>query len=227
MVFNQVAVGLDRGPGDSGSEAIERQYDPLWNNALALLDMLTDRSLIKGNVSRAGIGQFVKITGSLQIHDLATVKTMWELPAVKRQMGMTHPKKSGRADPSLDGVEIGLEMVKILPHSITAKMASLGSSPVETWSTLAPEFMTGSTSDLFLKHGARISGTWNMIGVLDAEPDLITGTDYSQEQNNLLFGLRGMSHLLDLIGPIARSFLGRPSGAYGITPLVIYREVSR
>lgn len=220
-------LGFDRGPGDSGSESLERQYDPLWNNALTLLDMLTVRTLIKNNVAKAGVGQFVRVSGSLQIHDLGAMKAVWDLPVIKRTLGLGQSKKGRQNAPGADEMEIGIEMVKTLPHGITARMTSSGSSPVETWSSLAPEFITGSTSDLFLKHGARISGHWTMIGVLDAEPDLILPTNYSPEQNNLLFATNGLSHVLDLVMPIARAFLGRPSGAYGITPLVIYREVSR
>lgn len=220
-------LGFDRGPGDSGSESLERQYDPLWTNALTLLDMLTVRSLIKNNVARAGMGQFVRVTGSLQIHDLDSLKAMWELPLVKRQMGAGQPKKPNKAGGGVNELELGLEMMKVLPHGVTARMRSTGLSPIETWSSLSPEFITGSTSDLFLKHGARISGQWTMVGVLDAEPNLITTTDYTPEQNNVLFSTNGLGHILDLIAPMARAFLGRPSGAYGITPLVIFREVSR
>ncbi|MCA1406130.1 hypothetical protein I6F26_21020 [Ensifer sp. IC3342] len=178
-------------------------------------------------MAKAGVGQFVRVSGSLQIHDLGALKSIWEIPAIKRQMGLGQSKKGRGSAPGINELEIGIEMVKVMPHGITARMASSGHSPVETWSTLAPEFITGSTSDLFLKHGARISGQWTMIGVLDAEPDLITTTNYSEEQNNFLFATNGLAHLLDLVMPIARAFLGRPSGAYGITPLVIYREVSR
>src|SRR5687768_8772008 len=49
-------VGVERGPSEAGSESSERAYDPLWANARALLDYLSERDVIERDIDRASIG---------------------------------------------------------------------------------------------------------------------------------------------------------------------------
>lgn len=67
-----------------------------------------------------------------------------------------------------------------------------------------------------------------MVGILDAEPT--SDSAALPAQNELEAGMAifvdGFGHILETLGPLARQFLGRPADAYGITPLVIYREVT-
>jgi hypothetical protein len=223
-------LGLERSPSEEGMEGLEREYDPLWANALTLLDYLASRNLICSDLSKAGIGQFVKVTGSLRIHDLGTLKLMWDIPSVRRQMGIGTISKSQakRIDPAakaaIEGLETGIEIMKTLPHGISARTTT--PSGTEIWASLHGGSMTGSSSDLFLKHGDQIAGSWTMLGVLDAEPDNITPTNFTEEEQAFRLFSNGFSHILDVLGPLTRMFLGRPSGAYGMTPLVIYRQVA-
>ena len=46
-----ITLGVD--PSQSGSEEQTRVYDPLWTNALALLDYLDERGLIQRDVTTA------------------------------------------------------------------------------------------------------------------------------------------------------------------------------
>ncbi len=85
--------------------------------------------------------------------------------------------------------------------------------------------MIGTPADLFLKHGTLITGTWNIVGILDAMPDdENVGSAGKAEGLGLVNGVLG--GVLNALAPMAREF-GRPHGAYGITPLVIYRMTRR
>ncbi|WP_224543116.1 hypothetical protein [Mesorhizobium sp. CA16] len=225
-------ISFERSPAEVGSEASELVFDPLWANALTLLDYLAGRDLIEPNIAKAGIGQFVKVTGNLRIHDLGILKLLWDIPAVRRQMGgvgSMSKNQAKRLDPATkaaaDGLELGIEVMKVLPHGISARLTASGG--VEVWASLHSDSITGSTADLFLKHGDQIAGQWSMLGVLDAEPTDIQPTNFTNEESGLRIFTNGFSHILDVLGPLTRMFLGRPSGAYGMTPLVIYREVAR
>jgi len=65
-------------------ESLERTYDPLWANALGLLDLLGERKMIRDGVASARIGQFVKVSGSISVSDLTMWKGLWSLPALKQ-----------------------------------------------------------------------------------------------------------------------------------------------
>jgi hypothetical protein len=60
-------LSVERGPEKGGFEASERVYDPLWTNARTLLDYLSERDMLRQELARARIGQFVVVSGTLSI----------------------------------------------------------------------------------------------------------------------------------------------------------------
>ena len=80
--------------------------------------------------------------------------------------------------------------------------------------------MTTAADDLLLKHGVAVRGEWSLLGILDATPDsevTAEGQSLGSESN--------VATLLRALAPIARQMLGRPPGHYGVTPLLIFREI--
>ena len=59
-------------------------------------------------------------------------------------------------------------------------------------------------------------GQWTVVGLLDAKPD--EENPISETNTDLEKGL--LTAMLQM-----RLYLGRPASAWGITPLLIYREV--
>ena len=90
--------------------------------------------------------------------------------------------------------------------------ASISQSGRKTWSTLNAACTTASTGDLALKFGTNIPGIWTLIGVLD-------DGEFSTEANPLAHDA------FDGAVEDARQRFGRPEGASGVTPLLIYRVV--
>jgi hypothetical protein len=79
-------------------------------------------------------------------------------------------------------------------------------------------YLTLSADDLLLKHGTSIAGTWNMLGILDALPD-------GGEQEDLSF-LADMVKGLAQFSQQIRPHFGRATDYFGMTPLLVFREVS-
>ena len=52
-------LGFERGPGEQAGEGLQRVYDPLWTNALTLLDFLALEDLLNRDINSANLGQFV------------------------------------------------------------------------------------------------------------------------------------------------------------------------
>jgi hypothetical protein len=236
-----------------GREGAERVYDPLWANALALLDFLTEADMIKRDIGRARIGGFVLFSGVLTIVDLSMMKGVWEIPVLKKSFtdgvalsinkqendlsGNRHERRLNQLkqntekknsakelEMQVDGI---LQLLKLLPHAVQARVTNENGTTV--WSNLREDCLVISTADLALKHGPTISGEWNVLGILDAEPDVnIDGPESpSRSQVLALAALadspfaQSMAHL----SPFIRQ-LGRPATAHGITPILIFRKVS-
>ena len=68
--------------------------------------------------------------------------------------------------------------------------------------------------DLNFKHGEFLAGNWYVLGVLDALPfdDFTFETDPNEFRD-------GIVNMVKMI----KTIVGRPSTAYGITPIAIFR----
>ena len=232
-------IGAERSPVEGASEAGERVYDPLWANARTLLDYLAERDMIRRQLAGTRIGQLVLIKGLLLILDLTMLKTAWSKPAIKKlmqaserqtleatqlPMNRNERRRHGREQSQQtvpSNIDFILEMLSLLPHSIQARLFGDNFS---VWCTLEELSIVGHSSDLILKHGAIVSGEWTMLGILDAFPD----QHPDEAMQSALAEITGtpIGAAAAHIGPVARQALGRPTAAFGVTPLLIFREVT-
>lgn len=225
------SLGFNLTPDAGGTESSERVYDPLWANALTLLDFLHERNLLKRDLARAGIGQFILTGGALSIVDLSIMKSIMSNSLLKRSLlnqavsaAEAGNRAERRAKPSRSSekpaseLETGMELLSIYPMTVqsTIKTASMET----VWCTLKTECMVVSSGDLLLQHGVKLIGEWNLVGILDAKPDVTS--ENSPDQN----GFNPMLAALSFLAPIVRQVMGRPNETFGITPLMIFRSVS-
>jgi hypothetical protein len=236
------SITFGRDPAQSGSEAQARVYDPLWTNARSLLDYLDERQLIQRDLTTARLGQFVIASGALSILNMEMMPKIWETTGIRDmwvRQSVENAKKQWQADPQIaalrasekDKVEraaikiaetnaLGaMQVLSKFPHSVQCTVTGTNFS---VWSTLTSEGMVGTVADLSLKHGTEIPGEWHLLGVLDAMPNPVqpqipmanTGTP-----THLGVLIKNLSNL-------GRTLLGRPPEAYGVTALLLFRDVS-
>lgn len=214
-------------------EGSESTYDPIWTNARSFLDFLTSRDFIQNDLSEANIGQFVLGSGDLSVLDFVMLKSMWKLPSMQHfiKNGASEPEgnrserrsqsatQKPKSKPEPTEMDLALEMMEVLPHSIQGRMSTLHG---QVWTTLREECLVTSPSDLVLKHGLTLPGEWNMLGILDAYPDHssdVADLPLSGDMSDIL------PTFLATLTPVTRGILGRPQNAYAMTPLLIFREV--
>ena len=118
-------------------------------------------------------------------------------------------------------------MLATLPHAVQAAITERGGPQDRvTWCSLRDENLIVPGSDLLLKHGVRIAGEWSMLGILDALPDAAVAGSPELAQMLSAFSLGSLGAVIGPMAPAIRTMLGRPTDAYGMTPLLIFREVS-
>lgn len=223
---------------DEERDIAEKIYDPLWRNARALLDYLTERDMIQRDILSARIGRFVLATGSLLVLDAAMLKEAWGKSSIKRRLqhGIDQEKPepnrnerkrreaTGQKPVVNDDTQFLVDLLSLFPHSVQAHLVG---QDYRVWCCLSADSLVGLSSDLMLKHGVSVPGQWHMLGVLDAlpepaDPEAANLLEQDTAQKAETAGGILVAHL----SPIARRLLGRPSSAYGITPLLVFREVS-
>lgn len=230
-------VEFEVGPGEVGSQTLERVYDPFWTNARLFLDVLTERRMIQRDLDAANIGQIVLASGYLRIQDLAMFKDAWKAQSVQRMVkkGSLAGKKTGNmtaaqkaaAHEEKENTELFLDLIQVMPHSVHAQMITHGDEPKLIWCTLNQEHLVAPASDIALTYGTTMSGQWSIVGILSADPEYLT-PDLNQQFNPENFGLMEsiVGQLSKLLSPVVRVALGRPAAAHAMTPLLIFREVA-
>ncbi len=210
-------VKLDNKEGQRTS--LQTRFDPQW---LVPLQFLTRADpLIERNIDVARLGQLVLVAGDLMVLDLDTIKKVLTAPKLKEHFNrqFSGPTPSGPRQAKARGLsetELGMELVGLMPHPTQVWMHS-GSHTI--WSSVETEGLLVSTADLLLKHGSVVSGEWSMVGILDAMPDI-------SSPSPLAMALPPYLQATLSLAPLLRPLMGRPDLAYGMTPLVIFREIS-
>ena len=233
------------------SETAQRVYDPFWANARRFLDLLTEGDMIQRDIENARIGQFVLSTGSLIILDNSMLRAIWDQPAVskfikaqekaaaeaqaadqdalepinrkQRRAEQSKARKTRPETPEVSETELALALMPHMPHSGQLHIVT---DDFAVWAAAADEALVAPMSELILKHGQKVAGQWSMLGILDALP-----WEQAEMMNPLEMVRVGMtqesiSNAALQMAPAIRRALGRPLLSYGMTPLLVFREVS-
>ena len=229
---------LKAGAKEGAKSSLSRRFDPQWLIPLKFLDAAQD--LLVRDLEQARIGQLVLVSGGLSVLDLGLLKTLWELPIVRKMIeaSMEVPQavpalnRSERRKPGnqpgkssqSDFGELVMAMLKLLPHAVQASLYEEDGGTV--WSSLNLDSMVGSPSDLLLKHGQVIAGQWNAVGILDALPE-VKNHDAMRARVEMEIRSSEFGKLLSAIAPTLKMGFARPDYAYGMTPLVLFREIEQ
>ena len=195
---------------------------------------------MKRDLKTARIGDLILASGALSVFDMSLLEKAWKLEAVKKAIVSTmgeqtrsvvqrqnrsERRRADKQDSShaQKDAEAGLEFMGILPHLIQATVAD-GDDAL--WCILREEGLTTPANEIFLKHGVSVSGTWRIVGIIDALPDHASDEVSLFHQIAAARKLGGMSAAIasHMVIPV-KAALGRPKEAFGVTPMLIFRQI--
>jgi hypothetical protein len=240
--FNPAKLDYSEG----SSTGIKKEYDAQWIAPLSFLDQAQQRNIIERDIASAGIGNLVLASGALSVRDLRLIMGIMALPSMKAMIpkpaqppdtrGRNQRRYDPRTEPEAapDPNALGFEVMSVLPHGTQALMVSGGT---QIWCSVRDDCLLVPASELFLSHGVDIPGEWNILGILDARPDEEEARLSPQERLDgagaamatdgvMTLVTQGFGGFIDGVAPLARMLLGRRSTAYGLTPILIFREVA-
>lgn len=229
--------GLDFGviKGGGGSDTnwhrgIRETYDPLWETSVSLVRHVESAQTLRQ--PKFEVGQLVCITGQLFALDLAFVKglmnaeSMTEFVARGTQDAGAEnrkqiPMKVNKHSEEYKNAQKIVDYLKNIPLDIQLMMHAGGHAFAFN---IKREYLNLHRSDIPLKFPFQISGSWSIVGVVDAKPqDHVAGTIALGAAANNLFPAMAQP-FIQLIGTSAVMF-GRNLEAFGLSPLAIYRRV--
>jgi hypothetical protein len=129
---------------------------------------------------------------------------MWE-PIMTMIVGQDKP-----------GLREIVELLKSIPHTMHAHFLTDNGF---LWASLEPENLLLPPADIVLKHGGTVGGSWKILFILDAYPSRDSTPELrSWDAGQATDGVMNAIHEL-------RKQIGRPFEWYGVTPLMVYREI--
>jgi hypothetical protein len=212
--------------GNVNRDILERTFDPIWRNAIELLDVLEQRHLISRNVAKSTIGGFVVVSGTLGILDRSFLQLIWSVPELRTMLenGIASGIDPMQAKSQRDKLKLSKALVKTLialPESLQARLSDDSGNLV--YSSIQESGLVSTTTELFLSHGIALPGKWSVLGILDAQPGEWLSEDAEVAEKLGLINTGTLPTLMNAIQGLMRE-AGRPAIAYGVTPLLIFRK---
>jgi hypothetical protein len=209
---------------------VQRHYDTQWTAPLSFLEEIQARQMLKRELQEARVGDLVILPGTLTLANMrvfartfeASSKIFDEPSHDPRQRHKRQQLRQAATSPPPFSSSAGLQMLASFEQPIFMVFQAARD---RLWSTIDPESLIGSEMDLHLKHGLTVAGTWHVVGILDCLPagssaaTLDIGRICGDAANEFSEAFKGI--LVE-----HRMLMGRPSTYYGITPLIIMRQVS-
>lgn len=228
-------AGLKLGPihGDLSQDydwrkEIRLTYDPLWVNSRRLIDHIENNSL--GNDQPIQLSQLRIFSGSLIAYDFSSINGMMNTDAMDDFIasgiadGPDHEGRSPKAKGDIKKKEAAVirEFLRALPLGIGFVLVT---SECHFWFSVKREYLSLLDLDIPLKFPIHVSGTWKVLGVVDAMPlDHVEGLRniIDREIDGLIPTF--VLNMMQLIGATTALF-GRPIQAHGLSPVTVYRDI--
>jgi hypothetical protein len=183
--------------------------------------------MVRRSLIGCPIGGLLLISGDLFLVNMRSFEKTWGAISTNVQVGAEPNRKARRAaatrgESSATNFDAG--GLRVLGSLEQPVFMILRSGKDRLWSTLDPNFLSGGSADLNLKHGLTVAGEWHMLSILDCHPG--SGVISATEMGRLSGG--GDNTFSDSVISIWNEFrlvFGRPIDCYGVTPIVIMREI--
>ena len=208
--------------GDEGS-GLTRRFDPQWLIPMIFLDRVLQR--LKKKIVDTALGEFVHLIGQLWLLDTGLLQSLYKPDGTLRAMAMTSGMERAQTageDFNYDRAELELDMLISAPRQVQFRLST---SEGVVWSTIRPDGLVTPAEELAVKHGIVLDGDWHVVGIKDAnQRPHVTPNENDQV---LTKQVADQPHMIDVIhlAEGMRRMFGRPSEAFGITPLMIFRPI--
>lgn len=224
------AIGAGAANEREWGQEVRQTYDPLWSNSRKLIEEVQER---RGtDQQKLNLGQIRILSGTLLAYDLSSIPSLMNSEAmedfiaagVQDDESMANRSATVKRAEKKKQAAVMREFLKALPLGIGFVLVT---DDGHFWFSVKREYLSLYDLDVPLKFPVYVSGVWNVLGVIDAAPnDHVSGLEAIIARN--IDGLMPamVFHMMQLTGATAAMF-GRPITAYGLSPLVVYRGVTR
>ena len=196
-----------------GSEDV---FDASVTMPREMIDRLDELGFINYELNENQLGNLLLLKGKLGVVDVAGMNDIID-PAIEFGIGQMPDAKplEKTAKNNLKKIIAPVAtFMKAIPFALQARFFNEGDMSEEVWMTLSRTEMINSVHDLNFKHGDIMAGEWYILGVLDAIPN---------DQEVKINETNEINVMLEAFTKMMKEQFGRPSTAFGMTPIAIFR----
>ncbi|MBS0502192.1 MAG: hypothetical protein JSS55_00010 [Proteobacteria bacterium] len=230
-------AGLSLGPISAGLEGerdvsleVRETYDPLWSNSRRLIETVSGQGSAFTGI-KPDVEQIRIFSGNLLCFDYSLISRVMSAQAVDNLIAAgvsdndvpTKKPNAAQRQEKKHLASVIREFITSLPLGIGFVMVA---DDYHFWFNVKRKYLSLQDLDIPLKFPVHISGKWNVLGVVDALPhDHVEGIQPVLDKN--IDGLVSpmVLHFIQVTGFMTAQF-GRPIAAWGLSPLIVYREVA-
>jgi len=203
---NLAGVKASKGTRRKTIEYVQRRYEVQFALPIDLLDLLNEHELVQRQTSSFRFGTLAEFTGDLFIMDLASLHSGWE-GMIKGAAGLDQADEAA-----------AMAIFSSMPPAVHAVFYR---GTAKVWSMLVSENWIVPPQSITLSHGSRVPGDWKILGVVEALPSDKQAAPNDKPMDNQL------GPTFDILGPKMREMMGRPNDCFGMTPILVYRSITR
>ncbi|MCP1242889.1 hypothetical protein GOB86_09295 [Acetobacter lambici] len=201
----------------------ERTFDPAAALPIEVMNRLDENGYIHRDLKNVPIGGLLLVKGRFALRDFSQFPAFW--PLMKKilpfkDLATNANNQFSKKTISVNDIEsLFKSLLEDIPQPV---QLTFETSKEYLWSTLAEEGFATSPIDIFLKHKGIIPGEWYILAIVDGHPISTENADDASIPDSFGESLGIPFHQL---AQDMRSLFGRPDNNYGVSPLVIFRQV--
>lgn len=209
------------GSSETGSTALNRRFNARWLVPLLFLDRAQE--LLRRDMADASLGNLVLAKGTLCLLNTATLQNLYRGANLQKIAIRKAEANAIEANQPFDAETAQLEIDALIGMDPQIQMHLFRADEPRLWSTLRSDGLVVPAAELAMKYGDIIDGEWNVLGILDAHPGHMTNETI--EALSRRFDGQNFLQEAIVVNHTLRTTYGRPTDAFGLTPLLIFRAI--
>lgn len=192
-------------------------YDPHDLSHMDLVNGLREEGYLKENPSTCHVGDIILVAGQLSIVNFDAIKPVLNLLTDTKKKkntlkdGILQKIPQAEASKFADTLDFAMHIV---PMTIQVYFKTNNQT---IWGMIDGANSREPIGNVALKYGPAFPGIWYMLAIVDVVGDSMPDISSIPES------MRGLIGIIDTLRPL----FGRPTELMGVTPLLLFRELSQ